>query len=211
MVHQVRAAHSPIVIADADTQSRADVVRALQGAGFETREAATGDDAVAAVHDAYPALVILEIPLQGMCGYELCHRLRDEFGEGLPIVFLSGERTEWFDRVAGLLIGADDYLVKPVVPDELLARVRALIRRATPPSSQPGVVSELTERERQVLQLLTEGLEQTEIAKRLYISPKTVNTHTQSIFRKLGVRNRAHAVAAAYQLDLVVPLAPTPE
>ena len=69
------------------------------------------------------------------------------------MILLSGERTDPIDRVAGLLIGADDYLVKSVAPDELLARVRALIRRAAPPPST--VVSELTRRELEVLRLLT--------------------------------------------------------
>ena len=60
---------------------------------------------------------MLDVQLPGMSGYEICRELRDEFGEGLPILFVSGFRTESLDRVAGLLVGADDYLVKPFAPD----------------------------------------------------------------------------------------------
>ncbi len=104
--------------------------------------------------------------LPGLSGYELCDAIRKLYGESLPIVLISGERVESFDRVAGLLIGADDYLVKPLATDELCARVRALLRRA----DRDNGGSSLTPREREVLRLLAEGLEQGEIAERLVIS-----------------------------------------
>jgi DNA-binding CsgD family transcriptional regulator len=132
--------------------------------------------------------------------------LRHEFGEGLPIMLVSGDRTEAYDRVAGLLIGADDYLVKPYAPDELLARARRLLRRATPIA--PPVAAKLTLRETEVLSLLAEGLEQDEIAARLFITRKTVGTHIEHILKKLGVRSRAQAVALAYRSDLVEVPAP---
>jgi DNA-binding response OmpR family regulator len=62
-------------------------------------------------------------------GYEICRRLRDRYGDAVPVLFVSGERTEAVDRLAGLLLGGDDYLVKPFEPDELLARVTSLLRR----------------------------------------------------------------------------------
>ena len=142
-------------------------------------------------------MVILDVALPGVCGYEVCRELREEFGDVLPIVFVSGVRTEWFDRVAGFLVGADDYVVKPFAPDELLARVRRLARRWTPLAT--AVAAKLTRRERQVLGLLLEGLEQEEIATQLVISPRTVSTHIENILRKLGVRSRAQAVALAYR------------
>jgi DNA-binding NarL/FixJ family response regulator len=143
----------------------------------------------------------LEVALPGLSGYEVCHQLRNEFGDALPIVFLSGDRTEPFDRVAGLLIGADDYLVKPFALDELLARVRRLARRTAP--VPPAVASKLTNREMEVLRLLADGLDQDEIARQLFITRKTVGTHIENTMRKLGVRNRAQAVALAYREDLV--------
>jgi DNA-binding NarL/FixJ family response regulator len=196
-------ASSSILIADEDAQARSEIADALGRAGFDTDEAGTGDEALERARLSEPRLVILEIALQGLCGYEVCHRLRHEFGEGLPIVFLSGERRESFDRVAGLLIGADDYLVKPVAPDELLVRVRRLIRRKPPIGA--AIASRLTRRELEVLRLLAEGLNQKEIALRLFITPKTVGTHIEHVLRKLGVGSRAQAVALAYRQDIAEP------
>jgi DNA-binding NarL/FixJ family response regulator len=194
----------PVLIVDADVEFRRQVSRLLEQAGYTTRQAANGTAALEAAREERPELVIIEVVLPEVSGYEVCRELRDLLGEGLPVVLVSGERTETIDRVAGLLIGADDYVVKPLELEELLARVRALMRRAGPvPPSQPTVVSELTRRELEVLRLLAEGLEQAQIARELVISPKTVSTHTQNIFRKLGVRNRAQAVAAAHQLELL--------
>ena len=79
-----------------------------------------------------PALVILDVDLPRVTGYEVCRELRDTFGEAVAIMFVSGTRAEALDRIAGLLIGADDYVLKPFDPDELVNRVRALLRR------QPG-------------------------------------------------------------------------
>jgi DNA-binding response OmpR family regulator len=71
-----------------------------------------------------PALVITDIVLPRRSGYDLCRALRLRFGQMLPILFLSGVRTQPFDVEAGLLLGADDYIVKPFVANELVARVR---------------------------------------------------------------------------------------
>lgn len=193
-----------VLVVDQDAGFRKLASRLLEQAGYSTRETADGRAALESAREERPELVILEVDLPELSGYEICRELRDLLGEGLPVLLVSGERTDPTDRVAGLLIGADDYLVKPCAPDELLARVRALIRRAGPVApTPPTVVSDLTKRELEVLRLIAEGLEQTEIARRLVISPKTVSTHTQNIFRKLGVRNRAQAVSAAYQLELL--------
>ena len=111
-------------------------------------------------------------------------------------MFVSGERVEPCDRVAGLLLGADDYVVKPFAPDELIARVRRLVVRSA--SDEPGALrSKLTRREQEVLQLLASGLTQPEIARELVISSSTVASHIEHILDKLGVHSRAQAVALA--------------
>jgi DNA-binding NarL/FixJ family response regulator len=139
-------------------------------------------------------------------GYEVCRELRDTFGDDLAIIFLSGDRTEPHDRVAGLLLGADDYIVKPFDEGELLARIRSSLRRSAP-SNDGGADSaatdaSLTSREREVLSLLARGLSQADIAGTLVISPKTVGTHIQRVLAKLGVHSRAQAVALAHTQGL---------
>jgi DNA-binding NarL/FixJ family response regulator len=143
----------------------------------------------------------VEICLPGICGYEVCDALRARFGDELPIVLVSAARTESYNRVAGLLLGGDAYLSKPVAPDELLIHVRRLLTRVRP--LPPAVARTLTARGRQVLSLMAEGLKPSEIAARLFLSQKTVGTHVEHVFGKLGVRNRAQAVAVAYRNELV--------
>jgi DNA-binding NarL/FixJ family response regulator len=191
-----------ILIVDDDAGFRASVSAVLEQTGYSTVEAATGEEAIEAVRSERPHLLLLDVRLPGLSGYEVCHQLRREFGQSLPILFVSGERMESFDRVAGLLLGGDDYLVKPFAPDELLARVRCLVRRA-PPTVAASAASSLTSREAEILRLLAAGLDQDEIADRLLISPKTVAVHIGHINSKLGVRSRAQAVAAAFRDDLV--------
>ena len=88
-------------------------------------------EALAIAREKLPAAVVLEVVLPDMTGYDVCHRLRERFGEQLPIIFVSGTRTEPLDRVAGLLMGADDYVVKPFAREELVARVRRALKRSS--------------------------------------------------------------------------------
>ena len=189
-----------VLVVDDDEACRELISTVLGRAGFPTVEAADGEAAMAAARRHRPRLVILDVRLPGVSGYEICRELRDEFGDGLSIMFLSGERTEGFDLAAGLLVGADDYVVKPFSTDELLARVR--IRLPSPAAGEP-VLSDLTKRELEVLGLLSEGLSQKEIAAELVISSKTVAAHVQHILGKLGVHSRTQAVAHAYRRGLL--------
>jgi two-component system, NarL family, nitrate/nitrite response regulator NarL len=187
----------PVLIAVVDPMSRARLAKALRVAGHVTEELACGEATFERSCEIDPALVLLQVELPGMCGYDVCHRLRGRFGEELPIVMLSDVRTSSFDRVAGLLIGADDYLPVAVAADELCARVARLMR-SRPPSRPVGGIG-LTHREREVVHLIAAGLTQREIAARLTISLKTVSAHTEHIFSKLGVHTRAQAVSIAYR------------
>lgn len=196
-----------ILIADGDARTRDAVRSVFARTGFETVDARSGLEALDIAQDERPALVLLEVQLPGVSGYEVCHELREQYGSELPIIFLSATRTDASDRVAGLLIGADDYVVKPFDSDELLARARRLISRGNGrfngASPSPNGVDALTAREREVLGLLAAGILQDEISTTLFISPKTVATHIQRILAKLGVHSRAEAVAVAHRSSLV--------
>ena len=187
-----------ILVVDDDPGAGAAMSALLESAGFEPRLADSGEDALAIARDERPQVVVLDVRLPGLSGYEVHRELRDRFGEKLPIMFVSGERVEAFDRVAGLLLGADDYLVKPFAPDELIARVRRLIAR-TGRDEQGSVGARLTRREAEVLRLLASGRAQPEIAEKLVISPSTVSSHIEHIQGKLGVHSRAEAVALAHR------------
>jgi DNA-binding NarL/FixJ family response regulator len=191
----------PILIVDADAGARSELAHLLEDEGYEVMQAGSGEAGLKLARQDPPALVILEVPLGDRSGYEVCRVLREELGEELPVLFLSGARTESYDRVAGFLVGADDYVVKPFAVDELLARVRRLVRHAVPATDTS--TSLLTPREREVLRLLAAGLAADDIAKELFISKKTVGTHLEHIFTKLGVRSRAQAIAVAYRDELV--------
>ena len=190
-----------VLVAEDDESYRELLVTVLGAAGFTVRAVSTGAAAIDAAHREPPALAILDVNLPGLSGYEACRSLREEHGPELPILFLSGERTESFDRVAGLLIGADDYMVKPAAEDELIARARVLACRSPAPKTT------LTPRELDVLRLLAQGKRQAEIARMLVISPKTVGTHIEHILTKLGVHSRTEAVALAYRRDFVRTIA----
>jgi two-component system, NarL family, nitrate/nitrite response regulator NarL len=190
----------PVVIADEDASAREELARLLDAAGYEVVQVGSGEEVLQAVKEVTPCVVLLEIPLGSLSGYEVCRALREE-ASGIPVVFVSGSRTESYDRVAGLLVGADDYVVKPYAPDELLTRVRALVRRSQPLTD--SVSAKLTKRELEVLRLLADGLRQDEIAERLFISRKTVGTHIANILRKLGVHSQIQAVALAHREELL--------
>lgn len=196
-----------ILVVDRNAGARGHVTHLLERIGYETRQARNGREALEAASQIQPALVLLEVNLAEVSGYGVCRQLRDRFGDDIAIIFLSGDRTEVYDRVAGLLLGADDYIVRPFDEGELLARVRTALRRHPAPDSggrvEANPVDErLTRREREVLGLLARGLTQAQIARELVISPKTVAGHIQRILNKLGVHSRAQAVALAHRHDL---------
>ena len=197
-----------VLIADGDDQARRELAQLLASAGYGVIEADRGDTALSLARSNDLGAVILEIPLDGLCGYEICHLLKSEPDTDLPVVFLSGTRTETYDRIAGLLLRADDYLVKPYEAGELLARLSNLIRRFH--ARIRSAPQRLTNREEEVLGLMSEGLRHNEIARRLFISPKTVATHVEHIFRKLRVSSSTQAVVVAYREQLIPQRRRTP-
>jgi two-component system, OmpR family, response regulator ResD len=122
-----------ILVVD-DEPTIADVVsRYLERAGYSARTAADGPGALASAGEERPDLVVLDLMLPGMDGLEVMRRLR-EYGEGPRVsVILLTAKGEHADRIAGLQLGADDYVVKPFSPAELVARVDAVLRRLDSP------------------------------------------------------------------------------
>lgn len=116
-----------ILVVDDDEHIRELVSLYLEKEGFTVASAVDGASAVAAIAQDTPALVVLDLMLPGMSGYDVCKQVRA--GSNVPIIMLTA-RDEDVDKIVGLELGADDYLTKPFNPRELVARVKALLRRA---------------------------------------------------------------------------------
>jgi two-component system phosphate regulon response regulator PhoB len=121
-----------VLVVEDERDIRTLVVHHLEGDGFRCRVAATGLEALQEVKRAVPDLVVLDVMLPGLDGFEVCRRLRGaDSTAAIPIIMLTAKADE-IDRVVGLTLGADDYVVKPFSPKELVARVRAVLRRSKP-------------------------------------------------------------------------------
>jgi DNA-binding response OmpR family regulator len=174
-----------VLVVDDDRDFLDIATRILQQAGYATVEAATGADGVEVARRERPQLVVLDVRLHGsLSGHEVCRILKDEIRPAPAVLFVSGARTESYDRVGGLLVGADDYIVKPFAADEFLARVRTLLRRSTPGMA---IAPELTRDELEVVRMLKGGLSPADIARRLEVEPSTAQHQIEQIFEKLGV------------------------
>lgn len=176
--------------------------------------AADGHTALASLRELQPDVALLDLRLPGLTGEEILHALvRD--GTPTAVAILSGEtdgRTA-FDTVRN---GASAYLTKDAGRDEIGDAIVTVARGGTvlAPEIQAGLASELrgrgraegpvlTEREHEVLRLIADGLSGPDIARRLHLSPSTVKTHTQHLYEKLGVGERAAAVAEAMRRGLL--------
>jgi len=130
--------HPHVLVVDDDERVRTLLSWQLESEGFTVRCTADGTDALVRIERDHPDLVVLDLSLPGVAGLDVLRRVREReeiaCAAPLPVIILSG-RTGETDRIVGLDLGADDYLVKPFSPGELAARVRSVLRRARPLSS----------------------------------------------------------------------------
>ena len=133
--------NAKVLVVDDDTALAEMIGIVLRSEGFEPSFCADGSEAVAAFHSARPDLVLLDLMLPGMDGIEVCSRIREE--SGIPIIMLTA-KSDTTDVVKGLESGADDYIVKPFNPKELVARIRTRLRPASTSATGSLAIGDLT-------------------------------------------------------------------
>jgi len=214
------AGAADVLVVEDEPDIRSLIVHHLEREGFRCRTAASGDEALARLRSTPPDLVVLDLMLPGMDGLEVCRRVRaDPAIATVPIIMLTAKADE-VDRVVGLEMGADDYLAKPFSTKELVARVRAVLRRARPgePSraltigavsldptrhavSVEGRSVELTPKEFDLLHALLAAagrvLSREHLLNRVWgyaradeIESRTVDVHIRRLRAKLGAEER---------------------
>ncbi len=214
-----------ILVADDDLGTRLSISDYLEMSGYSVLTAADGPEALAMVEAYHPHLMVTDIVMPRMNGYELVRRVRQHPAfRLLPVIFLT-ERNNTEERIQGYQSGADLYLPKPFEIEELGAAIRNLLERSqiiqaeyrlsyeealrnfmhAPPldGDQPEFVLHITQREQQVLKLLSHGLSNAEIGAQLHLSPRTVEKYVSSLFRKTEASNRAELVRFAMEHRLV--------
>ena len=128
-----------ILVIDDDRNILAIIEMSLRKAGYEVTCVERGDEALQAFRRAQPALVVLDVMLPGMDGWEVLDKLRQE--SDVPVIMLTA-KGDTLDRIQGLDLGADDYIVKPFDAKELLARIKAVLRRSSLPENEKCVTFE---------------------------------------------------------------------
>jgi DNA-binding NarL/FixJ family response regulator len=205
-----------ILIVDDDGTLRMALSRYLEKRGYDVQSAASGTEALTAFEQDPPDLVVSDVMMPEMDGFEFCRRLRaSRSGQLVPFIFLSS-KGEIEDRVHGHAIGADDYVAKPFEPRELLAKIEAQLERsrrihreivrliqtttaaAKAPNPAPAPLP-LTPAEEKVFWEVIQGYTNKQIGDRLFVSPRTVQTHLSNILSKLTLENRAQLVRFAFE------------
>lgn len=190
-------------------------------------EASDGAEAVDAARKHHPDVVLMDIRMPHVDGLEATRQISDDAGlAGVKVLIVTTFETDEYVYDA-LRAGASGFLLKDTEPADLIQAVRvvaggeallspSVTRRLIEniagqrgaqarPRLSPGLLASLTEREREVLALVAQGLSNDEVATRLYMSPLTAKTHVSRTMNKLGARDRAQLVVAAYETGLVVP------
>jgi len=209
-----------VLVVEDEPDIRNLIVLHLSREGFRCRTAKSGPEALREARAATPDLVILDLMLPDLDGLEVCRRLRSDAATAtIPIIMLTAKADE-VDRVVGLEMGADDYVVKPFSPKELIARVRAVLRRARPAAEArvlragavtidpmrhqvdvAGTAVELTPKEFDLLRALVEAagrvLSREQLLERVWgytrggdIESRTVDVHVRRLRAKLGDTGR---------------------
>jgi len=183
-------------------------------------EAEDGEQAIALVRELDPEVVLMDVRMPTLDGVEATRRLVEAGMRARILILTTFDLDEYV--YAAIRAGASGFLLKDVQPSELVDAIRVvaagnslfgpaatqrLLERFTAPRADAAVpaVEQLTDREQEILRLLAQGLSNSELAERLYVSETTVKSHVSAILRKLGVRDRVQAVIAAYESGLVQP------
>lgn len=197
-----------ILIIEDDAQTRRNLATILRMEGYDPVLAADGREGIEAARRERPALILCDVMMPELDGHGVIASLReDEATAHIPFIFLTA-RGERADIRAGMNLGADDYIIKPVTACELIAAVEARLEREMhrPPgefrpdfsSAVPLESLGLTPREAEVLLWIAQGKSNAEISIILGATENTVKKHTQHIFEKLGVDTRNAATVIAF-------------
>ncbi len=223
-----------ILVVDDDLGTRLSISDYLDLSGYSVITANDGQEALAMVEEYHPDLMVTDIVMPRMNGYELVRRVRQYPAFRLLPVILLTARTKTQERILGYQSGCDLYLPKPFELEELAAAIRNLLERsqiiqseyrffqqdnmgATPSitkaieansshlneSQKSQILSDLTSREWEVLELLTHGLSNADMGQQLHLSPRTVEKYVSSLLRKTATSNRAELVRFAIKHGLV--------
>ena len=221
-----------ILVVDDDKILRTVLQHTLEQEGYQVTIVNSGADAIQSFENDTPDIVISDVSMPEMDGFEFCRLLRSlPSGQLIPFIFLSA-RDDLEDKIQGHSIGADDYLTKPFEIKELLAKIEALIEKSrrihaeivhiigqltsgnmsqintTMTSLDRSITAEnshtpdplpLTPAEERVFWEVIQGFTNKQISERLFISPRTVQTHLSNILNKLNLDNRTQLVRFAFE------------
>ena len=188
---------------------------ALPMYGYDVTVVTNGIDALKELgkDDKHFDLVLLDVMMPQMNGWDTLKAIRsNKEHQYLPVIMITAVNEDQ-KIVSGLKIGADDYIVKPFILPNLLARMEAILRRCQWQNENTkkndvvintdNEIEALTSREKEVLALVAKGATNQDIAEKLFVRDVTVKTHLNSIFKKLKVTNRTQAVLLAMQMKLI--------